>query len=132
MLRQIVGKAIIAEIKPEIAEAAGCLQLCAGQKAGCEAAVHAMRNIYDEEETDGILLIDASNAFNSLNRKVLLNNIRYICPSLSTYVRNCYGKPSRLFIAGGEELSSAEGTTQGAPEAMDAYGHTSISFYYQT
>ena len=51
VLRRIVGKAIVAEIKPELAEAAGCLQLCAGQKAGCRAAAHAMRSIYEEEET---------------------------------------------------------------------------------
>ena len=49
-------------------DAAGSLQLCAGQDAGCEAAVHAMREIYDDEATEGILLVDASNAFNSLNR----------------------------------------------------------------
>ena len=120
-MRRIIGKAIIAEIKPELQEAAGCLQLCAGQKSGCEAAAHAMRNIFEEEDTDAVLLIDASNAFNCLNRAALLNNIQYLCPAMSTYVRNCYGKPSRLFIAGGEELLSAEGSTQGDPVAMPAY-----------
>jgi hypothetical protein len=121
VLRRIIGKAIVAEIKPELQEAAGCLQLCAGQKAGCEAAAHAMRNISEEEDTDAVLLVDASNAFNCLNREALLNNIQYLCPAMSTYVRNCYGKPSRLFISGGVELKSAEGTTQGDPTAMPAY-----------
>ena len=41
---------------------------------------------------------------------------------MATYIRNCYQKPSRLFIAGGKELLSAEGTTQGDPAAMPAYG----------
>ena len=121
VLRRIVGKAIVAEIRPKLQEAAGSLQLCAGQKAGCEAAAHVMRNIFQEEDTDAVLLVDASNAFNCLNRAALLNNIKYLCPALSTYVRNCYKKPSRLFIAGGEELPSAEGTTQGDPLAMPAY-----------
>ena len=121
VLRRIVGKAVIAEIKPDLMESAGSLQLCAGQKAGCEAAAHAMREIYNEEETDGVLLIDASNAFNCLNRKALLHNVQYICPQLSTYVRNCYKVPSRLFEAGGVEISSAEGTTQGDPSAMPSY-----------
>ena len=49
------------------------------------------------------------------------HNIRYLCPPLATYVRNCYKIPSRLFIAGGAEISSAEGTTQGDPSAMPAY-----------
>ena len=118
----------MAELKPELAEAAGCLQLCAGQKSGCEAAAHAMRNIFDEEETDAVLLIDASNAVNSLNRDALLHNIPYLCPPMSTYVRNCYKKPARLFIAGGKELSSAEGTTQGCPLAMPSYAVGIIPF----
>ena len=122
VLRRIIGKAVITEIKPDIMESAGCLQLCAGQKAGCEAAAHAMSDIFAEDATDAVLFIDASNAFNSLNRDALLHNIRYLCPQMATYVRNCYAKPSRLFIAGGKELKSSEGTTQGDPTAMPAYG----------
>ena len=122
VLRRIVGKAIVAEIKGDIMESAGCLQLCAGQKAGCEAAAHAMREIFDDEGTDAVLFVDASNAFNSMNRHALLHNIQYLCPAMSTYLRNCYNHPSRLFVAGGKELLSAEGTTQGDPLAMPGYG----------
>ena len=45
----------------------------------------------------------------------MLNNIRYICPPLATYIRNCYIAPSRLFVTGGKEIKSSEGTTQGDP-----------------
>ena len=65
VLRRIIGKAIVTEIRPDIIEAAGSIQVCAGQKAGCEAAVHAMNEIFDDENTDAVLFIDASNAFNS-------------------------------------------------------------------
>ena len=122
VLRRIVGKSVIAEIKPDLMECAGSIQLCAGQKAGCEAAAHAMREIFKESETDAVLLVDASNAFNSLNREAMLNNIRYLCPELATYVINCYKVPARLFVAGGIEISSSEGTTQGDPPAMPSYG----------
>ena len=122
VLRRIIGKAVISEIRPDILESAGNLQLCAGQKAGCEAAAHAMGDIFNEENTDAVLFIDASNAFNALNRKAMLHNVEYLCPPMATYLRNCYQKPSRLFIAGGKELVSAEGTTQGDPTAMPAYG----------
>ena len=121
VLRRIIGKAIIFVIRPEIMESAGNLQLCAGQKSGCEAAVHAMSELFKEEETDALLLVDASNAFNTLNREVLLHNMPYICPAMSTYVRNCYCTPLRLFILGGSELHSTEGTTQGDPFAMPVY-----------
>ena len=120
-MRRIIGKSIIRVIKPDILESGGSLQLCTGLPSGCEAAVHAMKDIFEEEETDGLLLVNASNAFNSLNRETLLHNIKYICPPMAQYVNNCYGKPSRLFITGGKEIPSAEGTTQGDPFAMPVY-----------
>ena len=122
VLRRIIGKTIVAAVKPEIMESSGSLQLCGGQKAGCEAAAHAMRQIYEAEETDAVLFIDASNAFNSINRNALLHNIRYLCPPIATYLSNCYSTPARLFVTGGKELLSAEGTTQGCPMAMPSYG----------
>jgi len=64
-------------VKSDILEAAGCSQLCAGQRGGCEAAIHAMREIYMNTNTEGVLLVDASNAFNSLNRRAALLNIIY-------------------------------------------------------
>ena len=101
--------------------ASGAMQVCAGQKSGGEAAIHAMRNIFEADETDAALLVDASNAFNSINRAAALNNIRVLCPLIATYVINTYRVPARLFVVGGSELKSAEGTTQGDPLAMSMY-----------
>ena len=50
-----------------------------------------------------------------------MHNIQIICPEIATYVINTYRSPSRLFIAGGEEILSQEGTTQGDPLAMPWY-----------
>ena len=49
-----------------------------------------MRRIYEDPATEGILLIDASNAFNSLNRKAALNNIKYTCPEFSCLILSNY------------------------------------------
>ena len=38
----------------DILETAGQLQLCAGQDAGCEAAIHAMRSVFSEEGTEAV------------------------------------------------------------------------------
>ena len=65
-------------------EAAGPLQLCAGQIVGIEAAIHAVRPTFECEGTQGVLLVDASNAFNALNRSTALLNIINICPSIFT------------------------------------------------
>ena len=121
VLRRIVGKTISRRAKLEIKEAAGPLQTCAGHGAGAEAAIHAMKEIFDAEGTDAVLLIDASNAFNRLNRAVAMSNVWITCPEIATYINNTYRKPSRLFVTGGKEMLSQEGTTQGDPLAMAWY-----------
>ena len=72
--RRILGKATLAIIGGDIQETAGALQLCAGQKARCEAAVHAIRQIFEDTNTQAILLVDTSNAFNNLNHQTALLN----------------------------------------------------------
>ena len=78
--------------------------------------------MYNDENNDTVLLVDASNAFYSLNREVFLHNISYICPAIPVFVKNCCNSPSRLFIIGGKELKSNEGTTHGDPVSMAIYG----------
>ncbi len=97
-------------------EAAGPLQL---QIAGAEAAVHATREAFLNSNTEGVLLVDASNAFNSLNRQVALQNARYLCPSLAKVLINTYRDPTDLFVGGSS-------TTQGDPLAMPMYAISTI------
>lgn len=97
-VRHIISKAILSIIGPDIQEAAGAFQLCAGHEAGCETAVHAMRKIFLEDETEAILQIDATNAFNSLNRQATLHNIRRLCPPFATVLINTYREHTELFI----------------------------------
>ena len=119
--RRIISKAILAVIDTDIKKAAGSVQLCVGQISGGEAGVHAMRQIFSEEDTDAILLVDATNAFNSLNRKAALVNIHALCPSLAVVATNIYRGDAELFIEE-ETILSTEGTTQGDPLAMSIYG----------
>ena len=70
-----------------------------------------------------VLLIDAENTFNFINRKVMLHNLKFICPIIATYIMNCYATPSRLFIVGLGETFSSEGTSQGDPTALGAFYH---------
>ena len=120
VLRRIMGKVVMSTFSKDVARASSDAQMC-GRSSGSEAAIHAMRRMFDNENTDAVILVDAANAFNKLNRNVLLHNIQYICPEVSTYVRNCYTIPARLFVIGGLELLSQEGTTQGDPLGMAIY-----------
>ena len=72
-------------------------------------------------QAEAMLLSDAENAFNSLNRKLALKNNEIICPSLNNALRNSYESPSLLFV-NGKTILSQERTTQSDPLAMAMYG----------
>ena len=107
VVRRIMGKCVTKVTKPDVIDASGSLQVCAVYKSGSEAAIHAMRELFEHDNSDAVLLIDASNAFNSLNRAAALHNIRVLCPSIAIYAINTYKEPARLFIVGGQELRSS-------------------------
>ena len=102
--RRIIAKAVLGIISHDIENAAGSLQVCAGQAGGCEAAVHAMRKISQYPETEGTLLVDGENAFNSLNRRAALHNVSVLCPPLKQILVNTYRAPVRMIIAGSREI----------------------------
>ena len=79
-----------------------------------------MRAISKDANTEAVLLIDASNAFNSLNRVAALRNAHILCPAIAPILTNTYRDDSPLFIDG-ETILSREGTTQGDPLAMSMY-----------
>ena len=62
-------------LQKDVLTTSGNLQLCAGQKSGCEIAIHASVDLFNDDTTQGILQIDAENTFNSINRKVLVHNL---------------------------------------------------------
>ena len=101
-------------------QAAGPLQLCAGQPAGCEAAIHAMRALLDSSDAEAVLQVDASNAFNCLNWQATFRNISVLCPSNARILINSYREDSKLYIDSSYILSQ-EGTTQGDPLVMPMY-----------
>ncbi len=123
--RRIIAKAVIQFGKEDIQQASGCQQLCGGQVSGIEAAVHAVRDMFNAEEEQALLLVDASNAFNSLNRNVALHNIRRTCPTIARILINSYRNSTELLM-NRDSLWSQEGTTQGDPLAMAMYGLASV------
>ncbi len=111
-------------LQEDIQRSVGTLQTCSGVESGIEAAVHSMKITFNQEGSEGMLLVDATNAFNTLNRAVALHNIKEICPSFYCFLNNCYKSPSNLFISGSTDsppILSQEGATQGDPAAMPMY-----------
>ena len=102
----------------------GVAQLCSGLRAGMEGAIHAVRELFDLHSDDGwgVLLVDARNAFNSVNRVAALWNARVLWPRCSRFLFNSYRGYARLLIQGSDQfLLSKEGVTQGDPLSMMLY-----------
>ena len=89
-----------------------------------------MRLMYEDDRTEAILLVDASHAFNSLNRQAALRNIHILCPILAPVLINTYRSEAKLFI-GGEHILSQEGTTQGDPLAMSMYAIATLPMIHR-
>ena len=89
VLRRIVDKVVI-----------WVVGLCAGHEAGAEAVVHAMSSIFPDDQTEAVILGDAENAFNNLNRRVALLNIAVLCPAIATVSINSYRGDAPLFVGG--------------------------------
>ena len=76
----------------------GAIKLCAGQNSGSEAGVHALKLIFADTGNEAVQLVDATNAFNCLNRQVALRNIQINCPAVFPILLKTYHQPSRLFV----------------------------------
>ena len=120
ILRHLVSKIALSIAQDDIQRAVGCLQLCVGQEAACEAGIIAARRLFDQGNVEAVLLVDATNAFNNLNREAAVQNIRILCPTLAPMLINTHQDPAKLFIDG-DYILSQEGTTQGDPLAMTMY-----------
>ena len=86
VIRRIIGKSVVHTWKKDIIRSVGNLEICAGHESGCEAAIHAMSQIFNEEDSEAVLLIDAFNAFNAVNCKLFLHNVSVICPEIVVFV----------------------------------------------
>ena len=116
-----MGKAINWILKDDTQESTGPLQTATGVKAGAQAAIHSVQLIFEDSSTETVILVDAHNTFNGINRKVALHNIQVTCHLFSKILINTYRSPSRLIILGGAEIHSTEGTTQVDNLAMSLY-----------
>ena len=74
--------------------------------------------------TEAILLVDAENSFNNLNREAAIHNINRMCSSLHRYLANTYQLSAKVIINDKhttDYISSDEGTMQGDVIAMGMY-----------
>ena len=83
VLGRVIGRSIMKGVKRVLRLFCGNAKLCLGRRSCIKHAYHA---------------IGRQNAYNRLKRELALRNIRKLCPSIYTAVRNSHKTPSDLFI----------------------------------
>ena len=46
--------------------------------------------MFEKEDYEAVVLVDATNTFNSLNRSTSLLNLQQICPEFAIFIINTY------------------------------------------
>ena len=101
VLRRVIRKIVIKPLRKDILKTTGSLQLCADQEAGSEAEIHLVY-MFNEDDTEAVLMVNRSNAFNSINREAFLQKHKSIMSGLR--INNCSSIPRDLFVQGGKCL----------------------------
>jgi len=115
-LHRVIGKAVCMATRLDATLACGSDQLCAGLRAGIKGAIHAMHElleIHQDQPTGwGVLLVDAANAYNSLNCAAMLLHAQVLWPHCARFLFNTYKGWSVLVLKGSTTLLySKEGVT---------------------
>ncbi|GJV46926.1 putative reverse transcriptase domain-containing protein [Tanacetum coccineum] len=93
------------------------LQFCVGAAGGREAMLHSVNRLIGSCKGDvglSMLLVDFKNAFNLVDREVMLREVRLRFPSILRLVESCYSNPARLYY-GEHTIWSCQGVQQGDP-----------------
>ncbi len=101
VLRRLVSKCLAAHTRQTAVSILSPLQLGVGViKGGCEAIVHAVDQVLSPSTVNDrwTLLLDFSNAFNSISREAMFREFRRRLPGLSAWMEACYShQPLLLF-----------------------------------
>jgi hypothetical protein len=89
---------------------------------GTETIVHVINQILQDKPVWGSLLADISNAFNSIHRQIIVNQLKLHFPSMLPWFIATYSKPNHLWTSQDTaiartrvEITSDEGVQQGDP-----------------
>ena len=84
-----------------------------------------MKIIFEREDAEAVILVDASNVVNALNRQ-LLNRTFTFYVKMFPYLISSYRIPGRMIAVHSKDILSVEGTTQGDKLAMSFYAISTI------
>ena len=122
---RLVGRIILKRHLPALQNYFQPTQLGIGLKGGTEIMNHTTQILIHHMRTtraDGNLVlqsVDFSNAFNTIGRSAIEDQVRNVCPQLLPFFKWAYGSPTPLFSVNGGSLKkicdSTSGVRQGDP-----------------
>ena len=116
VLRRLVSKCLAYVARSSAISLLTPLQLGVSVQGGCEAIVHAttqlMTSVQDNQHWT--LLLNVSNAFNSISREAMFVECRRRLPGLSAWMDSCYSCLPLLHL-GKDVIHSCCGVQQGDP-----------------
>ena len=115
VLRRLTGKCLMELVRRDAKDALFPGHAAVAVPAGAEAAVHTVRawQLRHAGASNKVLVkLDFANAFNTVSRQEVLSATSAPYPSLTRWVKWCYGGPTTLQF-GGTALQSAAGVQQG-------------------
>ena len=94
VLRRLTSKCLSRAVQSDAVRILAPLQLGVGIKFGCESIVHAVSQTVENDllppDSRMTLLLDFTNAFNSIDRGHMFDEVRNQIPALSSWVESCY------------------------------------------
>ena len=111
ILRRLTSKCISKAVQNEAIRVLTPLQVGVGVPVGCEAIVHAVDAIQEDDSISSdckwTLLLDFSNAFNSIDRSKMFEEVRTRIPSMAAWLESCYSAQPLLHLGKHSILSSS-------------------------
>ncbi|GKD38742.1 hypothetical protein Tco_1258949 [Tanacetum coccineum] len=99
--RRLVSKVSAAMIGYSLDGYLNDLQFGVGVSRCGEAILHVVNRLIENQGDDvglSMLLVDFKNAFNMVDREVMLQEVRLCCLAISSWVEFCYSSPARLYV----------------------------------
>ena len=127
ILRRLISKCVVMAVRLETLKALSPLQVGVGVPGGCEAVVHALYRVLENDDISPdlkwSLQLDFSNAFNGIDRASMFLAVRERIPSVAPWLEWCYGSLPNLYF-GDYVISSCCGVQQGDPLGPLAFALT--------
>ena len=117
VLRRLIGKLLLMNHQPEVVDHLKPAQLGVGVSGAPELIFRGIQHLLHSRSVEPLYLLqlDFRNAFNSIDRSQILQQLQQVAPALVPWVMSTYCTPSSLIVDSETTILSQQGVQQGDP-----------------